>query len=216
MPLPKLKNRIKEMRSVKASQLRDNHKNWRLHPNEQRDALSNILTEIGIVDVLIAREDDDGSLVLIDGHLRKELIGEEDINVIILDIDEKESDIILATLDPLSAMAEADKNALKDLIDEIQIDNEDIEILLSDIEDSAGAIDMDFIYESDDIDKTDTNEFESTKNKDKKEYRILLEDARMERFIDSAIIIQKDRGLELIQDVIEEVIVETAQLISDG
>jgi len=103
-----IRNRIKELRHVPASDLRPNPKNWRTHPKAQQDALRGILAEVGMADACLARELEDGTLMLIDGHLRAETIGEEVVPVLILDVDEAEADKILATLDPLAAMAGAD------------------------------------------------------------------------------------------------------------
>ena len=66
----KIRDRIKELRRVSAGQLRPNPGNWRSHPQQQRDALRGVLAEIGYADALLARELPDGSLELIDGHLR--------------------------------------------------------------------------------------------------------------------------------------------------
>ena len=53
-------------------QLRPHPRNWRTHPAAQQDALRGVLAEIGYADALLARELADGSLQLIDGHLRAE------------------------------------------------------------------------------------------------------------------------------------------------
>ena len=66
----RIRDRIKELRRVKADRLRPHPKNWRTHPQRQQDALRGILAEIGYADALLARELPDGSLELIDGHLR--------------------------------------------------------------------------------------------------------------------------------------------------
>jgi ParB-like chromosome segregation protein Spo0J len=63
-----IRNRIKELRHVPASDLRPNPKNWRTHPKAQQDALRGILAEVGMADACLARELDDGTLMLIDGH----------------------------------------------------------------------------------------------------------------------------------------------------
>lgn len=57
-----MRNRVREVRNVRASDLRANPRNWRLHPDEQRSALSAMLDEIGFVGTLIARETADGTL----------------------------------------------------------------------------------------------------------------------------------------------------------
>ena len=127
------KDRIKELRRVKAAELFENPKNWRKHPKNQRKALEGALAEIGIADALLATETEDGSLMLIDGHLRKELLPDQEVPVLVLDLNEEESDKLLASLDPLSAMAEMDKDALKSLLDGLETQSEGLADLLEDL-----------------------------------------------------------------------------------
>jgi hypothetical protein len=42
-----IRDRIKELRRVRASELADNSKNWRVHPEHQRAALRGLLGAIG-------------------------------------------------------------------------------------------------------------------------------------------------------------------------
>ena len=49
----KFRNRIKGLRWVRAGDLRSNPKNWRRHPQAQRDALRGLLEEIGYADALL-------------------------------------------------------------------------------------------------------------------------------------------------------------------
>ena len=123
-------DRITELRRVPASELTANPKNWRQHPASQKAALTGLLEEIGFADAVIARETDDG-LELIDGHLRQEVMGEQEIPVLIVDVTEEEADKMLATFDPLTAMAKSDKNALTSLLSNIETNNEKISGLLS-------------------------------------------------------------------------------------
>ncbi len=58
----KIRDRIKELRRVKASELSPNPRNWRTHPEGQQDALRGILAEIGYADAILARELKDGTL----------------------------------------------------------------------------------------------------------------------------------------------------------
>jgi len=51
-----IRDRIKELRRVPASELIPNPKNWRVHPTAQQDALRGVLAEVGYADALIARE----------------------------------------------------------------------------------------------------------------------------------------------------------------
>jgi hypothetical protein len=81
------------------------------------------------------RETDSGQLVIVDGHLRKELTGGEQVPVLVLDISEEEADLMLATLDPLSRMADTDADNLRQLIEDLSysVDN-DVREVLSQIE----------------------------------------------------------------------------------
>ena len=110
-----IRDRIKELRRVPASELMPNPKNWRLHPASQENALRSVLADIGFADVAIARETADG-LMLIDGHLRAEVAKDTEIPVVIVDLNDEEADKVLATLDPISSMAEADSDILENLI----------------------------------------------------------------------------------------------------
>lgn len=134
----KIRDRIKELRRVKAAELLPNPKNWRTHPKSQQDALKGILAEVGFADALLARELDDGSLMLIDGHLRAETTGEQEVPVLILDVDEKESDKLLATFDPLAGMAECDSAALDALLRNVDTGNEALQQMLTDLAESSG------------------------------------------------------------------------------
>lgn len=127
-----IRNRIKELRQVPASELLPNPKNWRLHPEHQHNALREILAEIGIADACLARELPDGSLMLIDGHLRAETISTSEVSVLVLDVTEEEADKILLTRDPLAAMAGSDAEKFAELSDaklpeegELQNDSEE-------------------------------------------------------------------------------------------
>jgi hypothetical protein len=111
----KIKDRIKELRRVKASELMPNPKNWRTHPVSQSNALKGILADVGFADAVIARETPDG-LMLLDGHLRTEVATDTEIPVLIVDLNDEEADKVLATFDPLGAMANIDKLAFDDLI----------------------------------------------------------------------------------------------------
>ena len=110
-----IRDRIKELRRVKASELVADARNWRRHPGVQRSALQAMLERVGYVDAVIARDTPEG-LVLVDGHLRADLAAESEIPVVVVDIDEQEAGEVLATLDPLAAMAEPDTDALDALV----------------------------------------------------------------------------------------------------
>jgi ParB-like chromosome segregation protein Spo0J len=125
-----IRDRIKELRRVKASKLRPNPRNWRTHPPAQRDALRGVLAEVGYAGALLARELPDGSLELIDGHLRAETTPEMEVPVLILDLDDGEAAKLLALHDPLAGMAEANDEALADLLMQVDTENDAVRALL--------------------------------------------------------------------------------------
>src|SRR4051812_46954047 len=132
-----IRDRIKELRRVRAADLRPNSRNWRTHPPAQQDALRGLLAEVGYADVLLARELPDGTLMLIDGHLRAETTPDAVVPVLVLDVDETEADKILLTHDPLAAMATVSEKHLNELLSSIQTDNESVQKLFDSILPSA-------------------------------------------------------------------------------
>lgn len=125
-----IKDRIKELRRVPASELIPNPKNWRTHPDAQKNVLQGLLAEVGYADALIAREREDGSLELIDGHLRAETTPQQEVPVLVLDVSEAEADKILATLDPLSAMAGKNDALLAELVQGIETESQAVQAML--------------------------------------------------------------------------------------
>jgi ParB-like chromosome segregation protein Spo0J len=134
----KIKNRVKELRIVPASELLPNPKNWRTHPDAQKNALKGVLAEVGMADACLARELPDGSLMLIDGHLRAETVADAKVPVLILDVTEAEADKILATLDPLAAMAESDAAAFEELLHTVNTSSQALQELIAETAKQAG------------------------------------------------------------------------------
>ena len=132
----KIRDRIKEFRRVPANSLHPNPKNWRTHNVRQRNVLKGILAEIGYADALLARELPDGSLQLIDGHLRAETTPNQKVPVLILDLNDAEAEKLLATLDPLAALAGTDQTMLDDLLSQIETENIAIQEFLRSLTDS--------------------------------------------------------------------------------
>jgi hypothetical protein len=129
-PEVKVRDRIRELRRVPARELVPNPENWRLHPKAQAAALRGLLAELGIADAVLARELADGRLMLVDGHLRKEVSPNALLPVLVLDLDEAEADKLLLAMDPLSAMAEGDSDRIKSLLATVRTDNEAVQELL--------------------------------------------------------------------------------------
>ena len=136
-----IRDRIKELRRVKASELMPNPRNWRTHPKAQLDAMRGVLAEIGFAGAELAYETDRG-LMLIDGHARAEIAGESEIPVLILDVTEAEANKILATFDPLGAMAEADAVKLDAILREVETGSEALAAMLTELAATSGVIDL--------------------------------------------------------------------------
>ncbi len=128
----KIRDRIVELRRVPARELIQHPKNFRRHPPAQQAALRGGVDEIGYADALIARETDAG-LELIDGHLRAETTPDAVVPVLVLDVTEAEADKLLATLDPLSALAETDQDALDKLLEGVETDSDALRSLLDEL-----------------------------------------------------------------------------------
>jgi DNA modification methylase len=121
-----IRDRIKDLRRVRAGDLKPHPKNWRVHPESQKNALRGLLAEIGYADTLLTRELSDGSLQLIDGHLRAETTPDSLVPVLVTDLTEEEAEKVLLTLDPLAAMAAADKDNLQALLSSLQFESPDV------------------------------------------------------------------------------------------
>jgi hypothetical protein len=137
---PTIRDRIKEFRRVPARELLDHDGNPRRHPQAQRDALRGVLEQVGVADALIAyhSERNGGRLTLIDGHLRKQDY-DLDWPTLILDVDDAEADLILASHDPLAALAQYDKPKLDALLHEVRAREPAVAAMLKDLAKKAGA-----------------------------------------------------------------------------
>ena len=122
-----MRNRVKELRFVKASELTPCSDNWRLHPKRQRDLMKNVLQTIGYADALIARETEDGKLALIDGHLRADVSPNVEVPVLVVDLNEREAKELLLVHDPIGALAERDDEAVARLLEDFEATNETLE-----------------------------------------------------------------------------------------
>jgi len=96
-----------------------------------------VLAEIGWAGAALVRETPDG-LQLIDGHLRGDVAGDAKIPVLVLDVTEEEARKILATHDPLASMAEANQQALGELLAQIDTESESLQAMLDGLAEENG------------------------------------------------------------------------------
>src|SRR5580700_5471514 len=101
-----IRNRIKGHRRVRAGELVPHEWNYRLHPDAQKGALEALYEEVGFARSLLAYELPDGRLKLIDGHLRRDMDPDMEVEVEILDVSDEEAQTLLLSIDPLAQLAE--------------------------------------------------------------------------------------------------------------
>ena len=107
LPANPIRNRIQGHRKVRAGDLVPHEWNFRLHPDGQRAALAALYQEIGFARSLLAYELPDGRLKLIDGHLRRDLDPDLEVDVEVLDVNDAEARALLLSIDPLTALAQS-------------------------------------------------------------------------------------------------------------
>jgi DNA modification methylase len=134
---PEIRDRVVELRRVRAGDLHENPRNWRRHPERQRRALRALLDEVGFADAILARERADGSLEIVDGHLRRSMDPEMVVPVLLLDVDEQEADKLLVSLDPLAALAGSDPGPLASLLASVETSSEELRSLFADLASAA-------------------------------------------------------------------------------
>ena len=124
-----MKNRIKAHRRVRAGDLVPHELNPRVHTEVQRAALQALYDEIGFARSLLAYELPDGRLKLIDGHLRRELTPDEELDVEVLDVNDTEARALLLAIDPLAQLAGYDDQLLQALREQAEKDSAAIKSL---------------------------------------------------------------------------------------
>ncbi len=133
------KNRIVGHGEQAASQFMANPLNWRIHPKAQREALTGVLSEVGWVQSVIVNRTT-GNVV--DGHARIEealkLGDETPVPFIEVELSEEEEQKILLTIDPISAMAAADKQNLDALLQDVSTASAGVQSMLAELAEKNG------------------------------------------------------------------------------
>lgn len=131
------------LRRVRVAELADAPWNHRTHPQAQAAALDGAIEELGFYGFPDVFEAADGTLMLIDGHLRKDRLiakygADAEIEVNVTDFDEAEAKKANLTKDPLAAMAEVNAAKLDELLRECQTGSEALAAMLTDMAHDAG------------------------------------------------------------------------------
>jgi len=105
--------------------------NARRHPAGQRDALRESLSRVGWVDAVKVNT---RTGHVVDGHARVEeaITAGEQVPVLYLDLDPDDERFVLATLDPIGALAVYDAEVLDQLLDGIIVESAELAQFLAD------------------------------------------------------------------------------------
>lgn len=117
-------NRIVGHGEEAPDQLAANPRNWRIHPRQQEQVLAGVLEEVGWVAEIVVNQ---RTGFVIDGHLRvAHAISQREplVPVTYVDLSEDEEAVILATFDPLSALAATDNDKLDELTRTLHVHND--------------------------------------------------------------------------------------------
>ena len=137
-----LNNRIIGHGEEAVDQLLANPLNYRLHPDNQQQALAGAIDDIGFIRSVTVNQ---RTGRVVDGHLRVTLAarsGVESLPVEYVDLDEAEEAQALLSLDPIAAMAASDKAKLDELMRAVQSDDKRVQAMISEIAESEGMFDM--------------------------------------------------------------------------
>ncbi len=147
-PLGRWRNRILGSGEEAPGELAANPRNWRTHPAAQRKALRGALDTVGWVQQVIVNRTT-GNVV--DGHARIEEAlsrNEPSVPALYVDLSPEEEALVLATLDPIAAMADQDDERLRELLAEVAVDDEGLAALLADL---ASQIEKPGLTDPDDV-----------------------------------------------------------------
>ena len=140
------RNRVLALETHVAGDILDHPHQWRTHPKAQSDALRDVLEEVGVAGAMLVYRSAraGGALVRIDGHGRKDLDPSASWPCLVLDVDDREADLLLATYDPISAQAGADAAKLDELLRGVSTGSAALQTLLSEVAEKAGAVPADW------------------------------------------------------------------------
>ncbi len=122
------------------AELAENPRNWRRHPPGQVAALTDVIAEVGWAGACLFNE---ATGRLIDGHARRKVAleqGADKVPVLVGSWTEEQERKILATLDPIGAMASADAVALDALLKEVSTGSEALGQMLTELAEASGVV----------------------------------------------------------------------------
>lgn len=133
-------NRIVGEAMIEAKKIRDNPLNWRTHSEEQRDAMREVLEQIGWVQKVVVNK---RTGHILDGHLRVEEARKkgEKVPVVFVSLSPAEERKMLALFDPIGQMAGVDKRRLREVVQDVEGEGPGLKSLMMRLRASAGIKD---------------------------------------------------------------------------
>ena len=136
-PAGQWRSRIIGTGSEAPERLAANPLNWRLHPKRQQEALAGSLDTVGWVQQVLVNQ---RTGYLVDGHARVALAlarHEPSVPVLYVDLSPEEERLVLATLDPIGALATPNGEGLRDLLAQVSVADAGLQALLDGLAASA-------------------------------------------------------------------------------
>ncbi len=144
---PSIRDRVKELVRVRAGDLVEHPGNWRTHPKAQLDnewATRRMPVNIAlhVIQELAKRIFMDDARLLHQKWLAGTINAVNEahdrdpdakVPVLVLDVTAAEADKLLATMDPISAMAGRNQDALADLLAKVKTEDEALKRMLADL-----------------------------------------------------------------------------------
>jgi DNA modification methylase len=125
-----------------ASSFKGNPRNWRTHPENQREAVAASLRDLGWIAPVIENK---RTGHLIDGHERVWQAlqnGDEDVPYVLVDLSEQKEHLALTIFDPIGALADTDREVLSALIDDVKTGEAALQGLIEDMAEANDLLDM--------------------------------------------------------------------------
>jgi len=134
------RNRVVGLEYHAAGDILDHPDQWKIHTPQQSQALLGTLGQVGIADAMIVYHSPakDGALVRIDGHGRKALDPSAVWPCLVLDVNDAEAALLLASLDPIAALARANAPKLDGLLRKTDTGNAALQGVFAELARQAG------------------------------------------------------------------------------
>lgn len=136
------RSRIVGFDEVDPALLAANPLNWRTHPETQAEAIAGSLGAVGFVDAI---KFNIRTGHILDGHERVRLATERGVALVprlLVDLSEEEERLVLATFDPIGALAQADDIVLAALLAETETEEPALRQMLDELAEIAAVSDF--------------------------------------------------------------------------